>query len=83
MSTQKFIFSNPSPDATPIVPAKKKRNGTGDHPMLFKVKKYQKITMKQLVYIVIAFGKRVHHKIWKHILLMIVLKYQLIQDKFS
>ncbi|CAB4479826.1 unnamed protein product [Rhizophagus irregularis] len=35
MSTQEFIFSNPSPDATPIVPAKKKRNGAGGRPKSF------------------------------------------------
>jgi hypothetical protein len=32
MSTQEFIFSNPSPDTTPIIPEKKKRNNGGGRP---------------------------------------------------
>jgi hypothetical protein len=32
MSTQEFIFSNPSPDTTPIIPEKKKRNNSGSRP---------------------------------------------------
>jgi hypothetical protein len=50
MSTQEFIFSNPSPDTTPIIPEKKKEimvvvilSLWYGEIMLYKVERYQKV----------------------------------------
>jgi hypothetical protein len=70
MSTQDFTSSNSSPNATPIIPTKKRKEKVlvvvlslwcGEI-TLCEVEKYQKVTIKQTVYTVIYFGKRAPRK---------------------